>query len=157
MPFTFYLLPSPSTFSLLPSPCCDSLIMPPRGLVRNVPLSLRPLRRSWIGADSDEHERVEAGGGVGAGGGGDVDVEVSRGANGSELPPGEAAVYTISGGRDERAETSKRGSRLESDEAAPTSHARADAGPCQVRRRGRRAVRADVGRGASGERRRDHR
>lgn len=36
--------------------CCDSLIMSPRGLVRNVPLSLRPLGRSWIGTDSDEYD-----------------------------------------------------------------------------------------------------
>src|ERR1700693_4685873 len=34
--------------------CCDSVIVSPIQLVRNVPLSLRPLRRSWIGTDSDE-------------------------------------------------------------------------------------------------------
>src|SRR5215212_9128379 len=73
------------------------MIVSPRGLVRNVPLSLRPPRRSWIGTDSDEYEGADARGRAGPGEGGDVDVAGCRDVDGRELPPGEAAGGPVSG------------------------------------------------------------
>src|SRR5438067_723007 len=87
--------------------------MSPRRLDRNVPLSLRPLRRSWIGTDSDEHERAEARRGVGPSGGRDVAFGVGGHVDGGELSPSEAVVSTIPPGRRRRLETSERWAGVE--------------------------------------------
>src|SRR2546422_8159322 len=81
------------------SMCCDSLIMSPRRLSRNVPLSLRPLRRSWIGTDIDEYERAEAWRRVGPRGGRDVGLGFGGGVDGRQLSPGEAVVSAGPGRR----------------------------------------------------------
>src|SRR2546422_9253125 len=100
------------------SMCCDSLIMSPRRLSRNVPLSLRPLRRSWIGTDIDEYERAEAWRRVGPRGGRDVGLGFGGGVDGRQLSPGEAVVSAGTAGkgggrgrsvRGPRGETSERG------------------------------------------------
>jgi hypothetical protein len=51
------------------------MIGSPFRLVRNAPLSLRPQRRSGIGTDRDEHERVEARGHIGARGAGTLTLQ----------------------------------------------------------------------------------
>src|SRR2546422_6127599 len=66
--------------------------MSPWRLGRNVPLSLRPPRRSWIGTDIDEYERAEARGRIGARCGRDVALGVGGGVDGGELSPSEAVV-----------------------------------------------------------------
>src|SRR6185437_10230599 len=86
----------------------------PVGLVRNVPLSLRPLRRSWIGTDSDEYPRIAPRGGVGAGGRGDIDAARGGHRDGGELPAGEAAAGVLSQERQCGAAPWERGSAVES-------------------------------------------
>src|SRR5436309_1540227 len=100
--------------------CCDSVIVSPIRLVRNVPLSLRP-RRSWIGTDSDEHRRAEAGGGVGASGGGDLDVGIGGDVDGRELPAGEAAVCPLSSPGRGGPAAWERGAGVQSGDVDPSS------------------------------------
>src|SRR6267143_204638 len=94
--------------------CCDSLIMSPRRLSRNVPLSLRPLRRSWIGTDIEEYERAEAWRRVGPRGGRDVGLGFGGGVDGRQLSPGEAVVSAVPARRGCGLETSERWPRVES-------------------------------------------
>src|SRR5713226_8043111 len=131
--------------------CCDSLIMSPRRLIRNVPLSLRPPRRSWIGTDSDEHEGAEARGRVGTCGRRDVALGFGGGVDGRELSPSEAVVSAVPAGRGRGPETSERWARVESGDRGNDSGAGARARPGEIRRRGRRALWADAGGRTSGE------
>src|SRR5688572_10018158 len=125
--------------------CCDSVIVSPVRLVRNVPLSLRPLRRSWIGTDSDEHERVEARGGIGACRGRDVDLGGGGGVDGRELPPGQAIGSPLSSKRRSGIAAWQRRAGVESGDGGSDAEARVRAGSGEVQRRDRRAIWADPG------------
>src|SRR5687767_7685773 len=103
--------------------------MSPRGLVRNVPLSLRPLRRSWSGADGDEYDRVAARRRVGAGRGGDVEVGLGGGIDGSELSPGEALVSTVPCRGREGPQASRRRMPLEPGDGTEATRPRPGVGP----------------------------
>ena len=92
-------------------------------------------------AGASEEQRVE-GGGCGEPGGG-------------ELPAGEAVVEAVSGGRGPRAEASQCGTGERASQAGEVSSAGAGAGAGEVRGRRGRAVWADAGGRALGERRRD--
>src|SRR5438128_2016402 len=127
------------------------MIVSPRGLVRNVPLSLRPPRRSWIGTDSDEYEGTDGRGRTGTGKGGDVDVAGSRDVDGRELSPGEAAGGPVSGEGRERFAAWECWSDFESGDERPHADAGAPADSGEIRRGDRRALWPDPGGRASGE------
>ena len=116
----------------------------PFRLVRNVPLTLRPPRRSWIGKDSNEREGIEAGGGDGAGGEGDLTPAGCGDHAGRELSPNEARVGSVSPRKGAQGlpawEPGQRSNRAR----AARLRAGAGAGPGEVRRRRRRAVWTDV-------------
>src|SRR5712692_6081639 len=119
--------------------------MSPCRLRRNVPLNLRPPRRSWIGTDIDEYERVEARGRVGACGGRDVGLGFGGGGDGRELSPGEAVVSAVPAGRGRGLDASERRPRVESGDGGEDPRAGARARPQKIQRRGRRALWADAG------------
>src|SRR5512147_3014496 len=108
------------------------------------------------GKDMDECARVEAGGGIEPREGGDVESGVGGDVAGRELSPGEASGAAISSGRSEGTEASERGWRVESCAAHGRASAGVGARAGEVQRADRRAVWADAGRRASGERRRHH-
>src|SRR5438067_1476629 len=123
--------------------------MSPRRLDRNVPLSLRPLRRSWIGTDIDEYEGAEARGRVGPCGGRDVGLGFGGDGDGRQLSPGEAVVSAVPAGRGRGPETSERGARVDARDLQEDSGARARARAGEIRWRGGRALWADAGGRAS--------
>src|SRR5215210_1714134 len=108
------------------------------------------------GKDMDECERVDTGGGVEPREGGDPECAIGGDVTGRELSPSEASGAAISSGRSEGTEASKRGTRVESCAADGRTGACVGARAGEVQRAGGCAVRADVGRRASGERRRHH-
>src|SRR5215216_6302115 len=116
------------------------MIVSPCGLVRNVPLSLRPPRRSWIGTDSNEYEGADARRRTGTGEGCDVDVAGRSDADGRELPPGEAAGGPVSGEGRERIAAWQCRSDLESGDQRADADASAPADSGEIRRDDRRAL-----------------
>ena len=104
----------------------------------------------------DECARVDTGRGVEPGEGGDPEFEIGGDVAGRELSPGEASGAAVSGGRGEGTEAPERGSRVESCAAHGRTGAGVGARAGEVQRAGGRAVWADAGRRASGERRRRH-
>src|SRR3954469_20046228 len=107
-----------------------------------------------IGTDSDERTGIEAGRGIGAGGGEELEPARRGGVDGGQLPPGEAVVEAVSGAGGRRPAAWQRRSGVQSGHGGPGAHARIGVGAAEVQRRGRRAVWADAGGGASGEGRR---
>src|ERR1700680_1000355 len=107
----------------------------PLGLVRNVPLSLRPLRRSWIGTDSDEYEGAEARGGVGACRGEGLGLAARGDVAGGELPSGETLVSPVSKERRSGTASWQRRASVESGDGGAGPEAGAGTGPEEVRRR----------------------
>lgn len=105
----------------------------------------------------DECARVVTGRGVEPGEGGDLEFAIGRDVAGRELSPSEASGAAVSGGRGQGIEAPQRGSRVESCAAPGRTGACVGARAGEVQRAGGRAVWADVGRRASGERRRRHR
>src|SRR5438876_12267295 len=116
------------------------MIVSPIRLVRNVPLSLRPLRRSWRGTDSDEYAGIETRGRVGACGGADVVAAIGGGADGGELPPGEAVVSSVPPGRPRESDASKCGTAVESCDLGADPHACVGADSDEIRRGDRRGL-----------------
>jgi hypothetical protein len=108
------------------------------------------------GKDMDECEGVDTGGGVEPREGGDPKCAIGGDVAGRELPPGEASGAALSIGRREGPEASERGARVESCAADGRTRACIGARAGEVQRAGGRAVRADAGRRAFGERRRHH-
>src|ERR1700680_3667811 len=112
-------------------------------------LGRRPDGENW-----DEPERVATRGSVGAseeqriegGGWGEPD--------GSKLPAGEAVVEAVSRGRGQRAEASQCGTEERARQAGEISATGDEAGAGEVRGRRGRAIWADAGGRAFGERRR---
>src|SRR2546425_2735570 len=131
--------------------------MSPRERNRNVPLSWWPLRRLPIGKDRDECEGTDTGRGTGPGEGGRVEYEIGGGVAARQLPPGEAIGAAVSGGRGQGTEAPERGTPVESCAAHGRPGACVGARAGEVQRASGRAVWADPGRRASGERRRRHR
>src|ERR1700676_2477290 len=107
-----------------------------------------------VGKDMDECDRVDTGGGVEPREGGHPEFGFGGDLAGRELSPGEAAGAAVSGGRGERTEAPERGWRVESCAAPGRTRTCVGARAGEVQRTGGRAVWADPGRRASGERRR---
>src|SRR5947208_12856692 len=104
----------------------------------------------------DECERGVTGRGVEPRESGDIEFEIGRDVAGRELSPSEASGAAVSGGWGEGTEAPERGARVESCAAGGRPGACVGARAGEVRRAGGRAVWADPGRRASGERRRCH-
>src|SRR5215218_10996244 len=129
--------------------------MSPRQRNRNVPSKLMTSKGVTVGEDRNERAGADAGRGVEPREGGHAESDIGGDVDGRELSPGEASGAAVSSGRGQGTEASKRGWRIESCAAHGRARAGVGARAGEVQRADRRAVWADAGRGASGERRRD--
>src|ERR1700686_1684652 len=127
------------------------MIVSPFVLNRNVPL-IGPPKGGQICADRDEQARVRKSGSASASAQQTTGVSGRGTIDGCELPASEAAVEAVSGGRCRRSETPQRRASLESPTPTKSSGQDTAVGAGKVRWAIRRAVRADAGGGAFGER-----
>src|SRR4051812_21109620 len=107
-----------------------------------------------VGTDSNESTGVETRGGPVPRESADPGAELGGGLVGRELPSGETVVGAVSPRRGERPAASKRGPTIQSRRHDGRSPAGADAHSAEIQRRSASTIWADVGGGASGERRR---
>src|SRR5882762_209756 len=128
--------------------------MSPRERNRNVPSKLMTSKEVAVGEDRNERAGANASGGVEPGEGGDTAFGFGGDVVGRELSAGEASRAAVSGGRSKGSEAPERGGRVESCAAHGRASAGVGAGAGEVQRGDRRAVWADAGRGAFGQRRR---
>jgi hypothetical protein len=105
-----------------------------------------------VGTDRDERTGVEARRRVGAGGGGDVDVGRGGGADGGELPSGEASLSALPDTRGGRAAPRQRRPAVEPGDGGDGPHTGVSAGAGEIRWGRGHPVRPDVGGRASVER-----
>src|SRR5579872_6542521 len=105
-----------------------------------------------IGENGDERAGSAASGRTGAGSCQRVDARGSGRADGAELPANQAAVEAVPETRGGGTGARERGAEIEPGQAAEVAGQGAGADPGAVLRRTRREIRADAGRGASGQR-----